>query len=307
MKNIFFIALIFCLSVSLKSEILGKTQGKNIYLQNEKSDNYVWKNPFRKATSLHEFPAFFYKMDSVLDYFYSNCSKDRRIMRMVTDLDEDEFKKLAAFVVKLRSYPENLYFDYISLLNEPFDEMYRIEFEMQKNGQEYNVIRPIRPGAFLANIRDIMKKRLPWDWQFFYYNKFIVVVKVKDKVYKPLAPGDHQKAFFYTCQVLDDLRGNYYGDKERITLIGNFIKGQMEVNKKYLVLLLGEEARGREVIKGQYLIRGIVTDDYGFFPIENDEIIDDNGVLRMDTNRIKLSLFKNKIIRFCREIEETIK
>jgi len=163
-------------------------------------------------------------------------------------------------------------------------------FESYNRNRTNHKSRIFVPSAAYFFIKNLFIDKLPWDWQFYFANRYILVVRVLIKQdYTPGLKGI--RAPYYKCEILEDIKGNFRGD-DISYFVGNYTRRKMEENKEYLILVWGKSSKAN-----RYLIRGHATKGEGIFPIADNVIQDPHGrLIGLGHYKINLEEYK-KIIK----------
>jgi hypothetical protein len=294
MQKIFLKSSIIFLIIFLSIQICISQSNNNI--------NRQYRNIFKKAAIDNKFPKAFVKLDSLYDDFYENqypvLLKNSTLGQYFKKMDDQTLIEYARIFLNIKYFPQDYVLNYFTLANAPFDDQRKREKHSKKIHSNFEEILLIKPGAFSNNIRKKIFSRLDWEWEFHFQNKYILLVKVIDK--QRGVPGKIENIPFYTCELIQDIKGNFKGP-EQIKLLGNFVKGAMNINSEYLILVWGECVINLK-LTGTYLLRGLATDDEAFFVFENGIIKDPNYRLHFGKAEILIEDYYESIQNFIHNI-----
>jgi len=162
------------------------------------------------------------------------------------------------------------------------------KYNAYKKNKNKEPVHCLSTSGVLYRIKKKLVEKYPWEWKFHLMNKYILIVECKD-IYRDSRLGIYP---FYTCDVVDDLKGNHKGDTKNVTFVGNYVYEKMEPGKSYMILVYMQASEHGELVN-QYLIRGLVTDQHAIFPIENDNyIIDDFNALNTGREKIEIGKYR---------------
>lgn len=254
---------------------------------------------FPKITEKSAYPEAIKEFEKAFEKFYTDSIDIKK-------LSEEELYDYGKLLVRFYYVPETYTFK--------FFQYYR-QLQMENIGlikkQDPNAIKNkkiIKPGIFSSKIKSVIFERLPWEWKFHLRNKYILHVKVLSKG-KYVSEDSGISYPSYGCSIICDFKGNFIGG-DKINLVSGHVKTEAEISTEYLVLLFGRGSDGRPdtttgfikyYLKDHYLVRGLATNDEGFFPIRNNKIIDTNNSLQFNNNKIPIDEFKQKTRGFLRE------
>ena len=220
------------------------------------------------------------------------------------DLPLDLLTDFAKVLLWKDYYPYSNYRNYLKVANAPAKEQAKRISKTWKRDEVVNEKHLPMPG-FVLNpyiIQKQIKKRFPFDWYFLLENRYMFIVEPFTKDLEYIDPESRLggRAYYYQCKFIEDVKGNYFGE-DTLLLATNFLKGpftEMEIGKKYLVLISldANESSHRGL---RYLVRGLVTNGRGIFPIDGDKIIDFEREL--DKNTVFIS--NESITGFKKSIE----
>jgi len=201
---------------------------------------------------------------------------------------DKKMKDFASILIQMQFISPEEYNNYFELANKEH-RLYR-----QKTNKKYLDVPTTRQVA--SRIKTYIEKNIEWNWKFQLVNKYILIVKVKS-IYR----DEHSNIFpFYSCDIVDDIKGNFYDKKTDVIFSGNFDKVRMKPGNVYIILCLMKSTNPAG--DQSYLIRGHATEDHGIFPIENNMIIDKNNVLRLLGESISVVKYKAQIKHFLYDI-----
>lgn len=262
---------------------------------------------FVKVTNTYDFPPVFKKLDSLLTEFYiwSDYANPNATKWTEREMPEEMLMAFAKLLVWKNCISNEIGQKYLELANAVSKDQYRRENEANEKGTEFVEIKLPMPGGVLSIIRrDMISKKLSWEWQFHLVNNYLLIVEPITAESLPINPEDSnsQKADYYNCKVIDDIKGNYSGSNP-ILLGVNFVKGKMKTCNQYLVLIYGRNSF--EKYYGEhYLVRGIATDDEAIFPIKDGMIINNNDVLKTGKRKMQISEYKELVRNFIHKTAE---
>ena len=246
--------------------------------------------PHAKAEKM---PGPFVRMDSLLAALYRQAGHTESVGKIVHDMNDEKLLEYAKVLALVNLFPEKLYGDLISKENKPWDERLKLRMHGTQHNLKAKYFYQPKPGGVVRYLIKTIIKRLPWQWKFHLTTKYILEVQVNKAVKTKIGQS---KVPYYYVHILRDIKGNYHG-KKNIELIGNYIIGEMKKNNKYLVLILEENN-----MEPGYLVRGIATENYGFFPVENGRIQDNDNRLHTEKINIKIEDYKKNIESFFNKI-----
>ncbi len=253
------------------------------------NNNRININLYETQAKENNLPEPFVKLDSIFKNLYSRASQNLSVDKMVYESSDERLLEYAKLLVLTSSYCDSVEHAFFKKANEPYDEQLKRKMRAQKEDRAFNEVRQPKPGALRAFIKKQIYKRLPWEWEFHLRNKYILVIEVKQAYRKTIG---HTNMPYYHARLINDLKGNFPAETD-IRLSSNFVTGNMDVGKQYLVFSIGKSNVGEH-----YLIRGLATKHYGFLPIVNNSILDENNVLRKNINVINLEEFKEEFTTF---------
>jgi hypothetical protein len=254
--------------------------------------NEPYQNYFIPNSNISNYPSAFAKLDSLLGIFYQTeapkLCRSQKFLPYFRNLPDSELLKWRDVLLDVRNSPPQVFGEYLSKINIPFEEQYRLK-------RSPTVPKPI---WIIIRLSEQIYGRFGWEWEFYIKTVYMVVGKVTN--FKLGAPGTRKNSIpYYGFTVLQDLKGNY-SENMHTNLVGNLIVGKMDVGKKYLVLIT-EKDMVDNVYQNAFLLRGLATNNIAFFPIEDGYIIDEKRVLNFSTNRIKVSGFQTAMKLFYTE------
>lgn len=196
MQKIFLKSIIIFLIIFLSIQICISQSNNNI--------NRQYRNIFKKAAIDYKFPKAFVKLDSLYDDFYKNqypvLLKNSALGQYFEKMDNQTLIEYARIFLNCTYFPMDYELNYFHLANAPFDDQRMREKHSKKINSNFNEILLNKPGVFFGKIRKEIFRRLDWEWEFHFQNKYILLVKVIDK--QRGVPGKIENIPFYTCELI---------------------------------------------------------------------------------------------------------
>lgn len=269
----------------------------SLFSQKGQNSSTVNNNIFKAHAKVDNLPEPFVKLDSVINKLYIRGSQGENITQIINEYSDEELIEYAKLLALINYYPREDVSEYFAKSNAPFDEQFRRKQIATKEGKTFNEVRQDKPGALCNLIEKKIYERLPWEWTFRLKNKYILYVKVLNVETRRLGTHGHQSAPYYYVEVLDDLKGNFSNEKN-IEIAGIHVRGKMAEGENYILFI-----KYKHPSKKHYSLRGLATNDYGFLPVVDNNIIDENNVLHTNSKKIDLNVFKSKTTLFYKKIK----
>lgn len=255
------------------------------------AQNLSAKDFYFRASEVKKFPAVFSKIEKVIERLYQ--FPDTTKMSEFFD-SEEKIYEYAKLMVQLNYLTDEQKKEYFDLANSRL-----VRYKEGKKGKQPFIARTIQ---VVNMMKDYVYKKVPWEWQFHIRNKYLLIVKARE-IYR-----DRESKIYpyYRCDIIDDIKGNYKGERKDVLFAGNFVYEKMEPGKTYMIIVLMRSSKGDE-LENTYMIRGLLTDDHAIFPIENSKIIDEFGVLRTGVKINSIDDYRMSTRDFLHKIAEVPK
>ena len=236
------------------------------------------KDFFIRVAKDNECQPVFYQIEELLDRYYKNP--------LYPNMSESLEKEFAKLLVQMNYLSDKELRNYFKMANSKYNSY--------KKSKNKGPVHCLSTSGVLYRIKKKLVEKYPWEWKFHLMNKYILIVECKN-IYRDSRLGIYP---FYTCDVEDDLKGNYKGDTKNVTFVGNYVYEKMEPGKSYMILVYMRASEHGELVN-QYLIRGLVTDQHAIFPIEDDKyIIDKFNTLKTGMKKIEIGKYKRDVHYF---------
>jgi len=261
---------------------------------------------FEPIAAKGNFPPPYHTLDSLLTEFYDWYyalpvvhDPDSMNTWVKYDMPDSMMKSFAKTILQSHSYPHNYWLKYFLTARTPRLKQFNRLDDAKKRESVWQEVPYVLPG-YVVNIyfkNYQVEKRMPWIFTLLLQNWHILVVEPYKKTSRYLNPEVHfMKTTIYGVRVRDDMIGNYSED-DSISLIANYQKGSvrsMSIGSKYLVTL---QTQDHKVEENPWVVRGVVTNGQGIFPVKSGIIQDPKNNLRFGTS-ISVIDFKDQVKQF---------